>query len=48
MHPALGLGLSLLVGAAAHYLVEKPARAWLNAHWGKPASARHQAQRMVG
>lgn len=37
MHPALGLGLSLLVGAAAHYLIEKPARAWLNAHWGKPA-----------
>jgi len=48
MHPALGLGLSLLLGAAAHYLVEKPARAWLNAHWGKPASARPQAQRMVG
>jgi len=47
MHPALGLGLSLVVGALAHYLVEKPARAWLNAHWGKPAPG-VQAQRMVG
>jgi len=38
MHPVLGLGLSLLVGACAYYLVEKPARAWLNARWSRPAA----------
>lgn len=47
MHPALGLGLSLVVGALAHYLIEKPARAWLNAHWGKPAAARPQEEAPV-
>lgn len=37
MHPALGLALSLLVGIAAFYAVEQPARSWLNRRWARPA-----------
>jgi peptidoglycan/LPS O-acetylase OafA/YrhL len=34
MHPVLGVALALGVGAASYYLVEKPARRWLNRRWG--------------
>lgn len=33
LHPVLGLGLALLVGIAAFYLIEQPARSWLNRRW---------------
>jgi peptidoglycan/LPS O-acetylase OafA/YrhL len=36
MHPLLGITLSLIIGVAAFYLVEKPAREYLNQLWAKP------------
>jgi peptidoglycan/LPS O-acetylase OafA/YrhL len=35
MHPALGAGLALITGIAAFYLLERPARAYLNRNWGR-------------
>lgn len=31
----VGFGLALAFGIASYYLIEKPARLWLNAHWGR-------------
>lgn len=36
LHPLVGIGLALAVGAASYYLLERPARAWLNRRWGSP------------
>ena len=38
MHPALGLALGLVVGVAAFYAIEQPARDYLNRRWA-PAPA---------
>ena len=35
MRPAVGAGLALLTGIAAFYLIEKPARAYLNRNWAR-------------
>lgn len=37
MHPLGGLAMSLVVGVAAYYTIEKPARSYLNQRWSKPA-----------
>jgi peptidoglycan/LPS O-acetylase OafA/YrhL len=37
MDPVLGVALSLLTGATAFYVLEKPARAWLNRVWSGAA-----------
>jgi peptidoglycan/LPS O-acetylase OafA/YrhL len=36
MDPLLGTGLALAAGVASYYLLEKPARTWLNRRWGAP------------
>jgi peptidoglycan/LPS O-acetylase OafA/YrhL len=36
MDPLLGVGLALVFGVASYYLLEKPARTWLNRRWGAP------------
>jgi peptidoglycan/LPS O-acetylase OafA/YrhL len=36
MHPLVGTGLALGAGVASYYLLEKPARTWLNRRWGAP------------
>jgi peptidoglycan/LPS O-acetylase OafA/YrhL len=33
MHPAAGIGCALLAGVVSFYLVEQPARSWLNRRW---------------
>jgi peptidoglycan/LPS O-acetylase OafA/YrhL len=39
LHPVVGLALALGTGIVAHYLLEKPARTWLNRHWDAPRTA---------
>ena len=36
MHPLVGVGLALMVGVPSYYLLERPARSWLNRRWGSP------------
>lgn len=35
MNRYLGFALAIACGVASYYLIEKPAREWLNAHWGR-------------
>jgi peptidoglycan/LPS O-acetylase OafA/YrhL len=39
LHPLAGLALAFACGCASFYLLEQPARAWLNRHWGAPVPA---------
>jgi peptidoglycan/LPS O-acetylase OafA/YrhL len=43
LHPALALALGMLVGCAAFYLLEQPARNWLNARWDARRTALQSA-----
>lgn len=35
MNRCLGFALAIACGIASYYLIEKPVREWLNAHWGR-------------
>lgn len=41
LHPLAGAGLALVTGIAMYYLLERPARVWLNRHWAGQAQARN-------
>ena len=37
MHPALGVTLAMMCGIGSFYLIENPARSWLNRRWSPDA-----------
>lgn len=43
LHPVLGLAAAVLCGVASFYLIENPARAWLNRRWSAKAAGMEPA-----
>jgi len=43
-----GVALALCLGALSYYLFEKPARTWLNAHWGRSGLSERVASAPAG
>jgi peptidoglycan/LPS O-acetylase OafA/YrhL len=44
MHPLIGIGLALAAGVLSYYLLERPARTWLNRRWGSPDRGGREAE----